>query len=330
MNISHTLPRRFLAKVSLESGCAPVAEPTRPVVKDFTRVPKDIAASQRINRVSMTYAQGVIYTLKRNRLAMASLGFILLMVLVGIIGPFLLPNYQKTDLMATLVEPSWKHIFGTDNLGRDVLTRLVRGTRVSLLIGFIAETVNLVIGAIYGGIAGYVGGKADMIMMRIVDVIVSVPQMIILILLLTVLPGGVPTLIFSMCLTGWTGLARMVRGQVLSLRENEYAMAAKVLGAGQWEILRRHLLPNTIGPILVNYTMGIPGAIGAEAYLSYIGLGISVPEASWGNMLQAGANQFPGSLWLFFAPAAVFGLTILAFNLFGDGLRDALDPKMRK
>lgn len=122
----------------------------------------------------------------------------------------------------------------------------------------------------------------------------------------------------------------LVRGQVLALRENEYAMAAKVLGAGKWQILKSHLLPNAIGPILVNYTMSIPGAIGAEAYLSYLGLGISIPEASWGNLLQLGSDQFPGSLWLFFIPAIVFGLTMLAFNLLGDGLRDALDPKMRR
>lgn len=298
--------------------------------KDFTRVPRDLEASQKINRISLSYSQGVIRTLKQNKVAMVSLGFIILIILVGIIGPFLLPDYQKENLMATLQPPGKEHILGTDNLGRDVLTRLVRGTRISLIIGFVAETINLIIGTIYGGIAGYLGGKADNIMMRIVDVIVSVPQMIIMILLLTVLHGGVGTLLIALCATGWTGLARMVRGQVLSLRENEYALAAQVLGAGKWEILCTHLLPNTIGPILVNYTMSVPGAIGAEAYLSYLGLGISVPEASWGNLLQLGASQFPGSLWLFLAPAAVFALMMLAFNLFGDGLRDALDPKMRR
>lgn len=298
--------------------------------KDFTRVPKDLEASQRINRNSLSYSQGVIRTLRQNKAAMLSLGFIVLIVLIGIFGPFILPNYQKENLMQTLQAPSAEYWFGTDNLGRDVLTRLVRGTRVSLIIGFVAETINLIVGTVYGGIAGYLGGKADMIMMRIVDVIVSVPQMIVMILLLTVLHGGVGTLLIALCVTGWTGLARMVRGQVLALRENEYALAAKVLGAGKWEILCAHLLPNTVGPILVNYTMSIPGAIGAEAYLSYLGMGISVPEASWGNMLQMGSNQFPGSLWLFFAPAVLFALTMLAFNLLGDGLRDALDPKMRR
>jgi oligopeptide transport system permease protein len=299
-------------------------------VKDFTRVPKDIKASQRINRISLTYAQGVVRTLKQNKLAMISLGFIVFIVLVAIIGPYILPDYQKEDLMRTLEAQSRDHWFGTDTLGRDVLTRLVRGTRISLTIGFGAETINLVIGTLFGGISGYLGGKFDMLFMRIIDVFVSIPQMIIIILLLTMFGGSVATLLLALCVTGWTGLARLVRGQVLALREHEYAMAAQVLGAGKWKILRTHLLPNTIGPILVNYTMSVPGAIGAEAYLSYLGLGISIPEASWGNLLQMGADQFPGSLWLFFTPAIVFALTMLAFNLLGDGLRDALDPRMRR
>lgn len=299
-------------------------------VKDFTRVPKDIEASQKINRTSLSYSQGVIRTLKQNKVAMVSLGFIILLILIAIIGPIFLPDYQKQDLLSTLQKPSSEHLLGTDEVGRDVLTRLVRGTRVSLAIGFIAETINVIIGMLYGGISGFVGGKVDNIMMRIIDVLMSVPQMLIMILILTVFHKGVGTLILSLCMTGWIGLARLVRGQVLALRENEYALAAKVMGAGKWEILKAHLLPNTMGPIIVNYTMSIPGAIGAEAGLSYLGLGISVPEASWGNMLQTGANQFPGSLWLFFAPAILFVLSMLAFNLFGDGLRDALDPKMRK
>ncbi|MGN0344458.1 MAG: ABC transporter permease [Lachnospiraceae bacterium] len=300
------------------------------IKKDFTRVPKDVKASQKINRVSLTYTQGVIRTLKQNKAAMISLGFIVFIILVAIFGPIILPDYQKTDLMSTLQAPGGGHWLGTDDLGRDVLTRLVRGTRTSLIIGFVAETINLLIGMIYGGISGYLGGKVDMILMRIIDVIVSIPQMIIMILLLTVFNASIGTLLFALCTTGWTGLARMVRAQVLSLRENEYAMAAQVLGASKWRILSTHLLPNTVGPILVNYTMSVPAAIGAEAYLSYLGLGISIPEASWGNLLQLGANQFPGSLWLFFTPAIVFALTMLAFNLFGDGLRDALDPQMRR
>ena len=298
--------------------------------KDYTRVPRNPEASQQIHRISLTYFQGVVRTLRQNRTAMVSLAFILFLILVAIIGPIILPDYQKQDLLHTLQPPSAKHLLGTDELGRDVLTRLVRGTRTSLMIGFVAETINLIVGMLYGGIAGFLGGKVDNIMMRIVDVLMSIPQMLIMIMMLTVLKRGIGTLILSLTLTGWIGLARLVRGQILALRENEYAQAAKVLGASKRVILVNHLLPNAVGPIIVNYTMSIPGAIGAEAGLSYLGLGISVPEASWGNMLQFGSSQFPSSLWLFFAPAVLFALAMLAFNLLGDGLRDALDPKMRR
>ena len=300
------------------------------IKKDFTRVKRDIEASQRIQRESMSYAQGVIRTLKQNKVAMLSLIFIIFLILVAIFGPLLFPDYQKQDLLHTLQKPSKEHLLGTDELGRDVLTRLIRGTRISLFIGFAAETINLVVGILYGGIAGFLGGKVDNMMMRIIDVVMSVPQTLVMILMLTVLKRGMGTLILSLTITGWVGLARLVRGQILALRENEYAVAAKVLGAGKREILFHHLLPNTIGPIIVNYTMSIPGAIGAEAGMSYLGLGISVPEASWGNMLQFGASQFPATLWLFFAPAVLFALSMLAFNLLGDGLRDALDPRMRR
>ena len=300
------------------------------VKKDFTKIERDIEASQKIQRESLTYAQGVIRSLKANKVAMISLIFIIFLILVAIFGPFLFPDYQKQDLLHTLQAPSKKHILGTDELGRDVLTRLIRGTRVSLFVGFAAETINLVIGVLYGGMAGFLGGKVDNFMMRVIDVLMSIPQTLVMILMLTVLKRGVGTLILSLTITGWIGLARLVRGQILSLRENEYVIAAKVLGASKKEILLNHLIPNAIGPIIVNYTMSIPGAIGAEAGMSYLGLGISVPEASWGNMLQFGASQFPASLWLFFAPAVLFALSMLAFNLLGDGLRDALDPKMRR
>ena len=274
--------------------------------KDFTRVPRDIAASQRISRQPLTYFQSVRRTFRQNRTAMASLIFILFLVMVAVFGPIIFPDYEKQDLLHTLQPPSAAHPLGTDELGRDVLTRLIRGTRISLFVGFVAETINLVIGILYGGIAGFLGGKTDNLMMRIVDVLMSVPQMLIMILMLTVLKRGIGTLILSLTATGWIGMARLVRGQIMTLRENEYAVAAKVMGAGKREILMNHLLPNTIGPIIVNYTMSIPGAIGAEAGMSYLGLGISVPEASWGNMLQFGASQFPASLWLFFSPAALF------------------------
>ena len=178
------------------------------VRKDYTRVPRDPEAGQRIHRQSLTYFQGVVRTLKQNKSAMISLVFIILLILLAVIGPLVLPDYQKQDLLHTLEAPSAKHWLGTDDLGRDVLTRLIHGTRTSLMIGFIAETINLVIGMLYGGIAGFLGGKVDNIMMRIVDVLMSIPQMLIMILMLTVLRRGMGTLILSLTITGWIGEGR--------------------------------------------------------------------------------------------------------------------------
>lgn len=298
--------------------------------KDFTPIPRDLKSASSVSRPSLTYWQDAWRRLKQNKVAMASFAVILLVVLLGAVGPVLVPNYTQQDLLRTFQAPDQKFVFGTDELGRDLLARLLRGTRVSLTIGLAVSAINLVIGVLYGGIAGYIGGKADMIMMRIIDVAISVPEMIVLILLLTVLKSGISTLILALCLTGWTGMARLVRGQVLQIKENEYVLASRVLGASEIRIILSHLIPNALGPILVQFTMGIPNIIFAEAFLSYIGLGISIPDASWGNLAQAGASQFPNYLWLFFIPAVLFSVTMLAFNLLGDGLRDALDPKMRR
>jgi len=298
--------------------------------KDFTKVPKDIEAGSRITRPSLTYWQDAWRRLKINKIAMASLVLIIFVILVGAIGPIIFPNYNNQDLFKTFQGPDKTYLFGTDELGRDLFSRLMRGTRVSLTIGLSVATINLIIGTLYGGIAGLVGGKVDMVLMRIIDVAISVPEMIVLILLLTVLKSGIPTLILALCLTGWTGMARLVRGQVLQIKENEYVLASRVLGASELRIIINHLIPNALGPIIVQFTMGIPNIIFAEAFLSYIGLGISIPDASWGNLAQAGASQFPNYLWLFFIPAILFSITMLAFNLLGDGLRDALDPKMRR
>jgi oligopeptide transport system permease protein len=297
---------------------------------DFTPVPKDIAESNRSPRAQVSFGKDAWERLKRNRVAVASLAFIALVALFGFAGSLAFPNYTKQNLMNTFAPPGSPGApLGTDDLGRDLLSRLARGTKISLSIGLIVATINIAVGSLYGGISGYCGGAVDMAMMRFVDIVISIPEMIILILLLTVASSGMPTLILALCLTGWTGTSRLVRGQVLQLREQEFVLAARVLGAGR-RIIVRHLLPNAIGPIIVRFAMSIPGVIFAEAFLSYIGLGIAIPDASWGNMAQVGANQFPNYLWMFFMPAILFSLTMLAFNLLGDGLRDALDPKQRR
>lgn len=303
---------------------------TRLPVGSFDRVPKDLAASQTIVRPSLTYWQDAWRRLKLNRVAMFCMAFLIFMALVAIIGPILYPDYRENHLEKTFAAPDAVNWFGTDDLGRDQFARVLRGARVSLFIGITASLVTMLAGILYGGISGYLGGWVDDLMMRVVDVLITIPDMIILILLLVVLKPGIATLILAMSLTGWTGMARLVRGQILQIKESDFVLVSRVIGSGPLRIIARHLIPNTIGIIIVRLMMSIPGYIFSEAFLSYIGLGVRVPEASWGNLAEAGALQFPNNLYMFFIPAAFIGTTMLAFNLFGDGLRDALDPKMRK
>lgn len=220
--------------------------------------------------------------------------------------------------------------FGSDQFGRDLFTRLWSGGRISFTIAFLSVIATMVIGVLYGGVAGYFGGKIDLVMMRIVEVIMVVPDLLYIILLLQVLDPGLKPIILVLALTSWMGTARIVRGEVLKLKSSEYILAAETLGANPSRIILRHLIPNAMGPIIVNATMMIPAMIFAEAFLSFIGLGIPIPDASWGSLINDGARlfkQYPEQLLI---PAAVMSITMLAFNILGDGLRDALDPKLRK
>ncbi|ONI45185.1 peptide ABC transporter permease [Candidatus Epulonipiscioides gigas] len=230
------------------------------------------------------------------------------------------------------VQSIWNktYLLGTDNLGRDVWTRVLYGARISLTVGLVASVVNLFIGVLYGGIAGYEGGKVDNIMMRIVDIINSVPLLLIVILLMVVIEPGLQTIILTIGLVYWVGMARLVRGQVLSLKEQEFVLAARALGVSKAKIVIKHLIPNAIGPIVVSMMMSIPSAIFTEAFLSFIGLGVSAPEASWGTLANdalGGIRSYPYQL---IVPSVAIALTMFAFNFLGDGLRDALDPRLRK
>lgn len=288
---------------------------------------------EKISRPHTTYWQDVWRRLRKNILAMTGLVFILLIALMSIFGPMISPyQYNEQNLKTGInLEPSSEHWFGTDDLGRDVFVRVCEGGRISLTIGLMAALIDLLIGVIYGGIAGYRGGRTDEVMMRIVDVLWGLPYLLTVILLMVVMPPGLGTIIIALTVTGWLNMARLVRGQVLQLKEQEFVLAARTLGAGTKRILFKHLIPNAMGPIIIMLTLTVPSAIFAEAFLSFLGLGVQAPVASWGTMINDSLiTVLSGEWWRLFFPALFLCITMLAFNAFGDGLRDALDPKMRK
>jgi oligopeptide transport system permease protein len=297
----------------------------------FIFVGHDIEASQAITRPSMSYWQDAWRRLKMNKVAMASLVFLILLGIMALIGPYLRPfNYADQDLLNTNKGISSIHWFGTDYLGRDIFVRVWIGARISLFIGITAAVLDGIIGVIYGGISGYFGGQTDNIMMRIVDILYGIPYLILVILLMVVIGQGLWTIIIAMVIIGWVGMARIVRGQVLQLKEQEFVLAAKTLGASSGRIISRHLIPNTLGPIIVAITFDVPNAIFTEAFLSYIGLGVRPPMASWGTLANDATRVLLMYPYQLFFPAFFISATMLAFNLLGDGLRDALDPRLRR
>ncbi len=237
---------------------------------------------------------------------------------------------EGTEIFPTDTVRNKTYIWGTDNLGRDLFIRTLHGGRISLIVGFVAAFVNLIIGVLYGGISGYVGGTLDNLMMRFVDVLNSIPTLLYVILLMVIMEPGLGPIIIALSVTYWLSMARLVRGQVLGLKEQEFILAAQTLGASSKRIMLRHLVPNMMGPIMVSVTMQIPNAIFTEAFLSFVGLGVSAPQASWGSLCNDALQGFMTYPYQLFVPAAAISITILAFNLFSDGLRDALDPKQRK
>jgi len=284
-----------------------------------------------INRPNITYWGDAWRRLKKNPIAMASLIFLIIMIFMCVFGPYLTPHKYDTQNYDILDKtPFGNHYFGTDNLGRDLFARTWMGGRVSLYIGFAGTLIEILIGCLYGGICGYFGGKIDMFMMRVIEVLTSIPYTIVIILLLIVLPPGINTLIFAMCIIGWVGIARLVRGQVMQLKTSEYVMAAQALGASSSRIIIKHLIPNTIGIIIVYMSMDVPAFIFEEAFLSFLGLGVQAPNTSWGALVFAGQGVMANHVHELIFPCVAICLTVLAFNLLGDGLRDALDPKLRQ
>ena len=271
------------------------------------------------------------YRLGRHPVGMTGLVLMLLIVMLAVAGPRFFPySYADTDLAHSYGRPSARHPCGTDNLGRDECVRLLYGARISLAVGLVSALISLLVGVLYGAVSGYYGGTVDLVLQRIVELLDAVPQLLYLILLLTVVRPGLGNILLVLGATGWLGMARVVRGEVLALREQDYVQAAQALGAPPRRLIWRHLVPGAAGPILVTLTVGIPAAIFFESFLSFIGLGVSSPLASWGTMTAdalAGLRSHP---LLLFAPAAAIGLTLLAFQFLGQGLQDALDPRGRR
>jgi len=305
-----------------------------PEVPDEWFVPKkqNQSKAETVVRPSLSYWKDSWFRLLKNKLAMSGMIFLILIILLAIFGPMISPHTEsKQSLLQQNLPPSGKFWFGTDELGRDVFTRTCYGARISLFVGFVAAFLDFIIGVTYGGIAGYKGGKIDNLMMRFVEILYGLPYLLVVILVMVVIGPGLTTIVLALSITGWVGMARIVRGQVLQIKNYEFVLASKTFGTSTSRIIRKNLLPNTMGPIIVQMTLTIPSAIFAEAFLSFIGLGIQAPHASWGVMASdALSTILSGYWWRLFFPTLFISLTMFAFNVLGDGLQDALDPKLRR
>lgn len=269
--------------------------------------------------------------LRRNKLAMIGGAFILLLTLGAIFAPLITPyDFAHQDLYAILEDPSAKHWLGTDGLGRDVFARLLYGARTSLAVGIFTQLIVLFIGVPLGAVSGYAGGKTDNFLMRFVDVMYGFPDILLIILLRYIFGGSIFMMFLAIGLVAWVNIARLVRGQVMSLKSRDFVSAARAMGGMGQYITFKHLLPNSLGPIIVSVTFNIPRAIFAEAALSYIGIGVKPPTPSWGAMIRDGYDVIFASWYQVFFPALAIALLMLAFTFVGDGLRDALDPKLRR
>lgn len=275
--------------------------------------------------------QDAWHRLRKNKMAVSGLITLTLFCVLALITPWIAPyGYEQQNLALGASPPSLEHWLGTDTLGRDLLTRILYGGRVSLAVGFIATGVALLIGVLYGTIAGYVGGRVDAVMMRLVDILYALPFMIFIILLMVIFGRNILLLFLAIGAVEWLTMARIVRGQVQSLRQQEFVEAAVSLGLSQWSIIRRHLIPNALGPLIVYTTLTIPSVMLLEAFLSFLGLGIQPPQSSWGVLISYGVETMEEYPWLLYFPGLVLSITLFALNFLGDGLRDALDPRASK
>jgi oligopeptide transport system permease protein len=297
----------------------------------FVPVGRDLANAERMERKSLSAWQDVWYRLQSNKLTMVGLWMIVAIILLAVFAPiFSSFNHYSNDLANTNQAPSLVHWFGTDDLGRDIFVRTWRGAQVSLFVGVMAALIDLILGIIYGGIMGYYGGRVDEAMNRFAEILYAIPHLLVVIMLLVIMEPSLTTIIIAMSITGWINMAWIVRGQMMQLKNLEYVLASKSLGASAMRIIFRQLIPNAMGPILVTLTFTVPGAIFAEAFLSFLGLGVQSPVASWGTMISDSISALTIYPWRLLFPALFLSLTMFAFNVFGDGLRDAFDPKLRR
>ncbi|EHL19076.1 ABC transporter permease [Peptoanaerobacter stomatis] len=302
----------------------------------FQKIDRTQMNAERISRPTIKYWADVFRRLRMNKLAMFGLFMIIVLAIMAIVGRYISGyTYFDQDYANMNIKPNSSFWFGTDSLGRDIFTRIWYGTGYSLLIGAMTAFISFTIGILYGGFAGITGGKADMLMMRIAEIIYSIPYLLIVILLSVVFSssGGSSffVIIFALSFTSWTPLAILVRGQVLQLKQSEYALASTSIGASKWYILRKHIIPNSMGPILVDVTLTVPRAIFSEATLGFLGLGLQAPKASLGTLVNDGLTGMAvGNYYQIIIPAIFISLIMFSFNVLGDGLRDSLDPRLRK
>ena len=297
---------------------------------DFVLCGADTANMEQIATPPSSYWKVTLKRFSSNKVALVAAAVMLIIILLCIFGPILSGyEFEQMDMKAKNQGPSLAHLFGTDQLGRDLFTRVCRGGRISIMIGVAGALISVMVGCLYGGVSAYLGGAVDTVMMRIVEIVSSVPHLLVVIMISIVLDSkSIGTLMFAMLVTSWCGLARLVRSQMLQISQSEYVMAARQLGVGSFKVVLTHLIPNCMSIIIVNMTFSIPGLIFSEAFLSYVGLGVQSPETSWGALASAAAASFLTHPNQLFFPTLMISLTMLCFILIGDGLRDAMDPKL--
>jgi oligopeptide transport system permease protein len=326
----------------------------------FERITIDSSHAEKISKPSLNFWQDAWLRIRKNKAAIVSMFILLFVVFMAFAGPYMvdydpenvnvshanlppkIPGLEKLGVfngegkMGTKTLDIYKvkkvdeyYWFGTDSLGRDLFSRLWKGTQISLYIALVAAVIDVVIGVIYGGISGYYGGRTDDIMQRIVEVLIGIPTLVIVILMILIMEPGILSIIIAISITGWIGMSRIVRGQVLKYKNQEFVLASKTLGASDKRIIGKHILPNIMSIIIINMMFTIPTAIFFEAFLSFIGLGLQAPKASLGTLINDGYKFLEYQPHILFFPALIISLLMIAFNLIGDGLRDALDPKMK-